>query len=261
MTAQTSAGQWAAYLRNATETRQAVAPITDTFPELSLSEALAIQQLGIDHRVARGERVTGGKLGLTSRAKQVAMGIAEPIIGWLTDAMLLPTDQPLSVKEHIHPRVEPEIVFVLERDLSGPGVSLIDALAATSVCCGLEVIDSRYAEFRFKLADVIADNASASRYCLGPLMRPSSRDDLSLIGCMLEVDGEIVSSASGAAVLGHPGEAVAMLANHLARDGRRLEAGSTVLSGGLVNAVPLAPGRHVTASFGRLGSVTITAVE
>lgn len=249
--------KWAEYLLGAEASVEAVAPITDVEPDLSLEDAYLIQDKIIERKLADGERLVGAKLGLTSRAKQESMGVHEPIYAWLTDRMLVPLEAPLPLGELIHPRAEPEIVFVLERDLAGPGVSAQAVLDATAaVCCGIEVIDSRYADFRFTLPDVVADNASSARFMLGP--RQVAPDfDLTLEGCLLEVDHELVATASGAAALGHPAEAVARLANALGARGRGLEAGWVVLSGGLTDAQPITPGGSITATFARLGSINV----
>jgi 2-oxo-3-hexenedioate decarboxylase len=257
----TDVEKWAEYLLDAERDRAAVSPITDTEPELRLDQAYAIQRRLVDEKVANGERIVGAKLGLTSRAKQEAMGVHEPIYASLTDRMLLPAESALPLAELIHPRVEPEVVFVIGDDLAGPGVTAQDALDATAaVCCGLEIIDSRYADFRFTLPDVVADNASAARFTLGPV-RVAPDFDLSLVGCVLDADGAPVDTAAGAAVLGHPAEAVALLANELGRQGARIEAGWIVLSGGLTDAIRLGPGSNVEATFARLGRVGIRTVE
>ncbi len=255
----TDHAKWADYLRLAEASAKAVAPITDTETALGLADAYRIQDELIGWKLAHGERLIGAKIGLTSRAKQESMGVHEPVYAWLTDRMLVPLEAPLSLGSLIHPRAEPEIVFLLRRDLAGPGVSAQAVLDATSaVCCGLEIIDSRYIDFRFTLPDVVADNASAARFVLGP-RRVLPDFDLALEGCLLEVDQEIVATAAGAAVLGHPAEAVAHLANALGARGRRLEAGWVVLAGGLTDAQPLAPGRQVDATFRRLGRVGVHA--
>jgi 2-oxo-3-hexenedioate decarboxylase len=248
-----------AYLLDAEARREAVAPLTDAEPELTLEEAYRIQDELLARRIATGAKVVGAKLGLTSRAKQQSMGVFEPIYAWLTDAMTVPPDAAIALDELIHPRAEPEIVFVLARDLAGPGVTGQEVLEATeSVCGGIEIIDSRYADFRFTLPDVVADNASAARFVLGTQRVPVDFD-LRLEGCLLELDGEVAATATGAAVCGHPAEAVAMLANALAAREKHLEAGWVVLTGGLTDAVPLAPGRHVDATFTRLGHVGVGA--
>lgn len=256
----TDVGKWAEHLLEAEADRRAVPPITDAEPGLTVDEGYAIQDELIRLRVERGETVLGAKLGLTSRAKQRAMGVDEPVYGVLTDAMPLALEQPLDLDRFIHPRAEPEIVFILGEDLAGPGVTLHDVLDATAaVCCGLEVIDSRYEDFRFTLPDVVADNTSAAAFVLGP--RSAVPDfDLALVGCVFEVDGQPLETAAGAAVLGHPAEAVALLANRQGRQGGSLRAGWIIFSGGLTNAAPLVAGGDVAASFGRLGRVSLRSI-
>jgi 2-oxo-3-hexenedioate decarboxylase len=253
--------KWAEYLLGAEATAEAVAPVTDTEPRLTLEDAYRIQDELIERKLANGERLVGAKIGLTSRAKQESMGVHEPVYAWLTDRMLVPRETPLSLGGLIHPRAEPEIVFVLQRDLAGPGVTAQAVLDATSaLCCGLEIIDSRYTDFRFTLADVVADNASSARFVLGA-RRVAPEFDLALEGCLLEVDQELVATAAGAAVLGHPAQAVAHLANALGTRDRKLERGWVVLSGGLTEAQPLVPGRQIDAIFARLGHVGVRATE
>ena len=148
----TDIGKWADYLATAARRNEAVSPITDVEPTLTVEDAYAIQDAIIERRLASGERLVGAKVGLTSRAKQQEMGINEPVYGWLTDAMALEADSSLRLSTLIHPRVEPEIVFILGKALAGPGVGIHDVLDATSaICCGLEVLDSRFIDFRFRL--------------------------------------------------------------------------------------------------------------
>lgn len=251
--------KWAHHLLDAERRCEAVAPITSSGAEISIDDAYQIQAALIARKVAAGETVIGAKLGLTSAAKQRTMGVHEPLYAVLTDANLLPAEGALPMDRLIHPRVEPEFVFVMGEDLAGPGVSAQDVLAATAaVCCGLEVIDSRYADFKFTLPDVVADNASTARFVLGStLIRPTF--DLSLVGCVLERNGDVVATAAGAAVMGSPAEAVALLANFLGRRGQRIQAGWVILSGGLTDAVAIGAGDHVSATFGRLGRVGVHA--
>ena len=233
-------------------------PITDEWPGLDLAAGYAAQDELLRRKQEAGERIIGVKLGLTSRAKQQRMGIDAPLTGWLTDAMVLPAGVPVPQAELIHPRAEPEIVFVLGRSLTGPGVTAATALAAVdTVFAGLEVIDSRYRDFRFTLPDVIADNASSARFVLGPVGRRPEDLDLAMEACLLEVDGAIVDSATGAAVQGHPAEALALAANDLGRRGITLEAGWLVLTGGMTDAVFVEPGHTVAAHFTSLGSVVL----
>lgn len=189
------------------------------------------------------------------------MNVSEPVYGRLFSTGLHPANEPFVVSSLIHPRVEPEIVFVMKQRLAGPGVTTADVIAATKyVCCGLEIIDSRYADFSFTAADVVADNTSEAKVVMGPIMIKPTDVDLSLIGLLLEVDGEQVATAPGAATMGHPAEAVALLANWLGARGEAIEAGWCVYSGGLTAAVPLNVGSHVTATFGHLGAVTVRGV-
>lgn len=248
-------------LVEAEATRSATQRLTVESPLLSVEDGYAIQNEVVSRRLEAGERTIGAKLGLTARAKQLQMDVAEPVYGQLLSRGLHSGGDPVVMSELIHPRVEPEIVFHLGRDLRGPGVSSAEVLLATSgVSCGLEVIDSRYADFSFTAADVIADNTSAARVVLGPKVVPVAGLDLALIGLTLEVNGDLVATAAGAATMGHPAEAVAMLANWLGAQGKSLHAGWMIFSGGLTAAVPLTAGSVVTASFGHLGAVSVRCV-
>ncbi|BCB89501.1 2-keto-4-pentenoate hydratase [Phytohabitans suffuscus] len=248
----------AATLLDAERDRTARGPLSEEWPELDLATAYRVQDTALDRRVAGGDRVVGVKLGLTSRAKQRRMNVASPLTAWLTDAMALPAGAPVPGGRFIHPRVEPEIAFVLGEPLAGPGVTAARALAAVArVHAGLEVIDSRYADFAFTLPDVVADNASSGAYVTGPVGLPPEALDLSLEACLLEVDGQVVDSATGAAVQGHPAEALAFAANVLGERGLAIEAGWVVLTGGMTDAVPLRPGGQVAAHFTHLGSIQL----
>jgi 2-oxo-3-hexenedioate decarboxylase len=233
-------------------------PLSEDWPDLDVDTAYAIQDEALRQRRARGETLIGVKLGLTSRAKQQRMGIESPLLAWLTDAMVLPAGVP--VPSLIHPRAEPELVFVLGRRLAGPGVTAATALAAVDrVYGGMEIIDSRFTDYRFTLPDAVADNGSSAYFGLGPVGLPPASLDLSLEAALLEVDGQIVDTATGAAVQGHPAEALALAANTLATRGLALEPGWLVLTGGMTDAVPLRPGSRVAAHFSHLGSVTLSA--
>lgn len=234
-------------------------PFTDDWPELDLATGYQIQDLTLQRRLDRGERLIGVKLGLTSRTKQQRMGVDTPFVAWLTDAMILPAGDPVPQDRLIHPRVEPEIVFVMGERLEGPGVTAAQALAAVDVVLGgAEVIDSRYRDFRFTAGDVAADNASSGAFVTGPIALPPSELDLSLEGVLVEVDGVVTDSATGAAVQGHPAEALALAANDLARRGHAIEPGWIVLTGGMTDAVPAPAGASLAFHFSRLGSVHVS---
>jgi 2-oxo-3-hexenedioate decarboxylase len=234
-------------------------PITDEWPDLDVRTAYAIQDETLRRREARGETLVGVKLGLTSRAKQRRMNVDSPLVAWLTDAMILPAGEPVPQDLLIHPRVEPEIVFVMKRGLAGPGVTAAQALTAVeAVYAGAEVIDSRYRNFRFTLTDVIADNASSGAFVLGPVARDPYDIDLALEAVLVEVDGRVVDSATGAAVQNHPAEALALAANDLGRRGKAIEAGQIVLTGGMTDALPAGPGSRTAFHFTTLGSIFIS---
>jgi 2-oxo-3-hexenedioate decarboxylase len=235
---------------------------TDEWPELDLDTGYEIQDRNLEARLARGETLVGVKLGLTSKAKQQRMGVHMPLVAWLTDAMILPAGEPVPQSRLIHPRVEPEIVFVMRNRLEGPGVGCATAMAAVdSVWAGAEVIDSRYRDFKFKAGDVVADNASSGAYVTGPVGVAPSSLDLALEAVLVEVDGVVVDSATGAAVQGHPGEALALAANELARRGRAIEPGWIVLTGGMTDAVSAPPGVSVAFHFTHLGSIHVNGGE
>lgn len=243
----------AARLSKAVADRAAIGKLTDEHPELDIATGYQVQR---ELRAAT-EAIAGWKLGVTSRAKQAQVGVSSPIYGFLPAAGALDPGEPLNTTDLIQPRCEPEIAFILERDLPGPHVTAADVLAATSgVAVGIEVLDSRFHDYSFTMADVIADNTSASRFVTGAPTPPTGID-LRLVGVVLEHNGKVVATASGAASLGHPAAAVAWLARQLAAEGERLRAGQVVLSGGLTAAVPVAPGDVVTATIDRLGSIEL----
>lgn len=235
---------------------------TDEWPELDVETGYKIQDETLRRRLERGERLIGVKLGLTSRAKQQRMGVDTPFVAWLTDAMIVPAGDPVPQDRLIHPRIEPEIVFVMRDRLEGPGVTCAQAMAAVDVVLGgVEIIDSRYKEFKFTAGDVIADNASAGGFVTTGVTLAPDQIDLTTEAVLMEVDGEIVDSATGAAVQGHPGEALALAANDLAKRGLAIEPGWIVLTGGITDAVFVPPGARIAAHFANLGSVFISGGE
>jgi 2-oxo-3-hexenedioate decarboxylase len=250
------ASQIAADLAAAERERRDRKPFTDEHPDLDVETAYAAQWAGVQARLDAGERLVGAKLGLRSKAKQRAMSVDEPLYGFVTSGMLAPYGEPMDLSSLIHPRVEPEIAFLLGRDVAAPA-TVTSVLAATeAVFAAVDVLDSRYADFRFRLPDVVADNASAAIFLTGPrAVRPADLPDLGLVGCVLRVDGDVQATSAGAAVMGHPAASVAWLANQLAARKQQLQAGWLVFSGGLTEPVPLAAGVSVTAEFDGLGSV------
>ena len=239
-------------LRAAREARPTRAPFTDADPSLDEEWGYGVQDEDRAWRLAAGERLIGAKLGLTSKAKQTTMGVHQPIVGFLTDAMGLH-----GVRERTaQPRIEPEIAFrlgaALDRPLTqAPAAALIDGVAAAA-----EIIDSRFAGFGFRLPDVIADNTSAAGFAVGDWV---DAGDLAAVTCTFSEDSQVLYTAPGSAILGHPLRALVHLSQHLARRGESLPAGSVVLAGALTDAVPLRPGAAYRIEIDGLGTLTVTA--
>lgn len=253
-----SAQEVAARLLAAADDREAQTSIAAEWDGLDLTTAYEAQDLALQARLDRGERIVGVKLGVTSKAKQRQVGVDQPSTAWLTDTMVLPPEQPVPSDELLQPRAEPEIAFVLGERLEGPGVTAAEALRAVSHVVGaIEVIDSRFSGYAFSLVDVVADNNSSGRFRTGPVAVSAQGLDLALEAVLLEIDGEIVDTATGAAVHGHPAEALAFAANTLAERGHALHPGWIVLTGGMTDAVPIRPGMRIAAHFTNLGSITI----
>ncbi|MDM3975305.1 fumarylacetoacetate hydrolase family protein [Mycobacterium marseillense] len=243
----------ASLLAEARVRRTALDRLTDSYPDLDLAAAYRVQ----DRQRREAGPVAGWKLGVTSRSKQAQVGISEPTYGFLGAADALDLGAPLVTDELIQPRAEPEIVFTLGQDLVGPHVTAAQVLAASSaVAVGVEVLDSRYRDYNFTVADVVADNSSAGRYIIGPPVSPAAID-LRLVGVVLQHNGEVVATASGAAALGHPAAAVAWLCRALHTNGEGLCAGQVILSGGLTAAVPLRQGDSVVVTIDRLGTIEL----
>jgi 2-oxo-3-hexenedioate decarboxylase len=235
--------------------------ITDEHPGMDWDDAYAIQDEILRRKLSRGARVIGLKAGLTSHAKMKQMGVDTPVFGFLVDSFSVPEGAEVKVGELIHPKVEPEIAFVLKRALKGPGCHIGAVLAATDfVLPGIEVIDSRYRDFKFDLKSVVADNTSAARFVVGGRAMRPDQVDLRTLGVVMERNGQIVSIGAGAAVLGHPAAAVAALANHLGRRGQEIPAGAVILSGGVTEAVSVEAGDHVALRIQHLGSVSLRFV-
>jgi 2-oxo-3-hexenedioate decarboxylase len=251
----------ASILLAAEAAKQTCPQLTLRWPDLDVATAYAIQDEALRRRLERGEKLVGIKLGLTSKAKQIQMKVDQSTTAWLTDAMRIPEGR-MPAGAAAHPRAEPEIVVTMGRRLAGPGVTRDDALAAISyVQAGIEILDSRYADFKFAVPDVIADNASSGRFVLGAKQVPIGQIDLVNERCSLRINGNEVATATGAAVLGHPAEAVAWAANFLASRGHAIEAGWLVMTGGMTDAFRIEPNSEVTAVFSTLGSVSVSRGE
>jgi len=237
--------------------RRPIAPLTERAPDLALTDAYAIQTRVIERRVTGGARVIGRKVGLTSAPMQQLLGVDEPDFGVLLDDMVVEDGDEIPLGALVQPRVEAELAFVLAHDLAGPGVTTARALTALAgVLPAIEVVDSRVADWRIKLVDTVADNASSGLLVVGGRMRPVAELDLRLIGVVVSRNGEVIDTGAGAAALGNPARCVAWLANKLGSLGAGLRAGDVVLPGAVHKMVAVQPGDVFRAEFSRLGAVT-----
>lgn len=238
-------------------TRNAIAPLVDTYPGLDLEDAYAIQLRQLEQQLAAGRRLVGRKVGLTAAVMQRALGVDQPDYGHLLDDMILSEYVPIPIDRYLQPRIEPEIAFVLGADLTGPGVSVAEALAAVEfVLPALELIDSRIRDWKISLLDTIADNASSGGVILGGHPTPVGLHDIRLLGCVVRRNGAIVATGAGGAALGSPILALVWLANVLGEYGVALSAGQVILPGSCTSAVAVTTGDVISATFAELGSVT-----
>nr|ABB13580.1 CnbE [Comamonas testosteroni CNB-1] len=241
--------------------RQPVAPLTDREADITIEDAYQIQLRMIQRRLDAGERVVGKKIGVTSKVVMDMLKVNQPDFGHLLSGMVYNEGQPIPVSSMIAPKAEAEVAFILARDLEGPGVTAADVLRATDcVMPCFEIVDSRIKDWKIKIQDTVADNASCGVLTLGGL-RKSPRDlDLALAGMVLEKNGEIISTSCGASVQGSPVNAVAWLANTLGRLGIGLKAGDIILSGSQSPLVPVVAGDSLYCSVGGLGGTSVRFV-
>ncbi len=232
-------------------------PLTDKHPGLTVEDAYAIQTINIERRVGEGGLIRGRKVGLTAAPMQQLLGVDEPDFGVLVDNMFVEDGDEVPMEELLQPRVEAEVAFVMGKDLAGPGVTTSNALAAIEGALpAIEIVDSRVVDWKIKLADTIADNASSGRLVVGGRLTPVTELDLRLVGMALSRNGRVIDTGAGAAALGNPARCVAWLANKLATFGIALQAGDVVLPGAVHRMVPVEPGDVFRAEFAHLGAVT-----
>ena len=249
-------------LHAALRARTTLPPLTSVVPGITLEDAYAVSLRMLDRRLAEGERVIGKKIGVTSKAVQSMLDVHQPDFGYLTDRMAYDdgADMPIGA-ELIQPRAEGEIAFVLKRDLTGPGVTNDDVLAATdSIAACFEIVDSRITDWKIRIQDTVADNASSGLFVLGRERVSPQGFDFETCGMVVEKNGAILSTGAGAAALGSPLTCVAWLANTLGRFGVSLRAGEVILSGSLVPLEPVKPGDAMRVRIGGLGSASVRFV-
>ena len=249
----------AAELAQAERTRVPMDPLTTAHPEIDVVDAYEIQLINIRQRVAEGATVVGHKVGLSSKAMQTMMGVDEPDYGHLLADMEVFEDVPVIAGRYLYPRVEVEVGFILADDLPGAGCTEDDVLAATAAFVpSIELIDTRIKDWKIKLCDTIADNASSAGFILGP-ERVSPKDiDITAIDAVLTCNGDVVAQGRSDAVLGNPVTAVAWLARKVDGFGVRLRAGDIVLPGSCTRAIDARPGESFVADFTGLGSVRLS---
>lgn len=246
-----------AYIANALDQAARKAePVTQfsSHSPFNLDDAYRIQRASMQHRYDAGEHMIGLKLGFTSRAKMIQMGVDSLIWGWLTDAMLEEDGGVVDMQRFIHPRVEPEVCFVTRRTIDRPLTALeaVDYLEA--VAPAIEIIDSRYQAFKFSLEDVVADNCSSSGLVVGAWSRDFA--SLSNAGVLMRINGRVVQAGSTAAILGHPLRSLVQASQLLTRAEIALPAGSLIMAGAATAAEALSPGAYVSveiAGFGECG--------
>ncbi len=260
MLSDTIRAQAAQSLIQAEQERKPVVQLSKTWPAITLEDAYAIQALVNDSKVARGSRIIGNKIGLTSKAMQQSSQINEPDFGVLHDYMMIEDGAKVPFERFIVPRVEPELVFVLGKPLKGPGVGLLDVLRATEyVVPAIEIIDARVQNPR-KIFDTVADNGAAAGLVLGGRPVGPMEVDLRWVSALLYRNADIEESGVAAGVLGHPAVAIAWLANKVGPFGTTLEPGRVMLSGSFTRPVWAQKGDTLRADFGPLGSLSVQFV-
>lgn len=239
-------------------TRTPVAPLTEREPGITIDQAYRIQLRMIQRRLDAGETVVGKKIGVTSQVVMDMLGVNQPDFGQLLSGMVVQQGEPIRMDTMIAPKAEAEVAFVLKSDLQGPGVTAADVLRATAfVMPCFEIVDSRIRDWKIKIQDTVADNASCGVLVLGGTRRDPREIDLALAGMVLEKNGEVISTSTGAAVQGSPVNAVAWLANTLGALGIPLKAGEVILSGSQSPLVPVKAGDSLHCSVGGLGDARV----
>ena len=245
-------------LFDALSSRTPIAPLTATYPDMTIEDAYHVQQRMIARRLEQGDRVIGKKIGVTSTAVMNMLGVHQPDFGYLLDSMVYNEGESVDMDTLIQPKAEGEIAFLLKKDLQGPGVTAADVLAATEgVMACFEIVDSRIQDWKIRIQDTVADNASCGVFVLGDQLVDIANLDLALAGMVLEKNGEIVVTGAGAATMAHPVNAMVWLANMLGTLGIALKAGDIVLSGAMGAMVPVVKGDNLRVTMGGIGGCSV----
>jgi 2-keto-4-pentenoate hydratase len=236
-----------------------VAPLTQRYSNLQVSDAYQVQIHVVNKRITEGHQVIGKKVGLTSTAMQQMLGVDEPDYGHLLEYMKISNGETVNISDFISPKVEAEIGFILDKDLVGPNVNYLDVLMSVKyVVPAIEIIDSRISDWKIKLIDTVADNGSSARVVVGNKLSTIEGLDLRTQGMVLYKNKKLAATGAGTAALGHPAQAVAWLANKLHEFGIHLKAGELILPGALSGAISVKEGDQISADFGIMGSVSVT---
>ena len=239
--------------------RRPVTPLVSREPEMTIEDAYRVQEAFVAHRLAAGETIVGKKIGATSRPVQEMLGVYQPDFGMLTSNMVYQEGDTVDLSQMIQPKAEAELAFVLKEDLKGPGITAMDVIRATDyVLPCFEIVDSRITDWKLKIQDTVADNASCGVYVLGKTKGDPRKLDITLAGMVLEKNGELYSTGVGAAVQGSPANAVAWLANTLGELGIPFKAGEVILSGSQSTLVPVVDGDELVCTVGGLGSCRVS---
>ena len=248
-------------LYDALVARTPIAPLSAAHPDMTIEDAYHVQQRMIARRLEKGDRVIGKKIGVTSKAVMNMLGVHQPDFGYLLDSMVFNEGESVEMDTLIQPKAEGEIAFLLKKDLQGPGVTAADVLAATEgVMACFEIVDSRIQDWKIKIQDTVADNASCGVFVLGDQLVDIADLDLALAGMVLEKNGEIVVTGAGAATMAHPVNAMVWLTNMLGSLGIALKAGDIVLSGAMGAMVPVVRGDNLRMTIGGIGGCSVRFV-
>jgi 2-oxo-3-hexenedioate decarboxylase len=235
--------------------------ITTRYDGITIEDAYEIQKINIEKDVQSGDHFVGWKMGLTSKAKQQSVGVNQPIYGRLLESMKLAGGD-LHLEGVIHPRVEPELAFVINKRLEGAETTEQDVWHATEcIMPALEIIDSRYKDFSFNLIDVVADNASSAKFLISEQTYLPNHYQWEQISVTMKLNGKIVQEGKGSAVLGHPVRSVVELVHMLHSTGHCIEPGMIVLTGGITEAIHFSTGDVITVDFSELGTLSLSRLN
>lgn len=238
-----------------------VDPLTSRGIDFTIEDAYRIQERMVSRRIDAGEKLVGKKVGATSKAVQTMLNVHQPDFGMLLDGMLYSDGDAIPMSTLIQPKAEGEIAFFLRHDLMGPGLTVADVLRATEgVMPCMEIVDSRIKDWKIRIQDTVADNASCGVLVLGDRLVDPRRVDLSTSGLIVEKNGDVAVTGAGAAVLGHPANGVAWLGNTLGKLGIPLKAGDIILSGAMAPLVAVAAGDNLRVTVGGIGGCSIRFV-